>query len=82
MEVVKYLVEAGAKVEATDGGGWTPLHHACSGGHMEVVKYLVEEANASLGAVTNSNQTPLDLARANDHSAVTEYLLSRTPHYY
>ncbi len=39
---VKVLLEGGADVHATDKGGLIPLHNACSYGHFEVAKLLIE----------------------------------------
>ena len=36
LDVVKYLVEKGAEVDARDESGWTPLMNAAIGGHLEV----------------------------------------------
>ncbi|MBY0460434.1 MAG: ankyrin repeat domain-containing protein, partial [Gemmataceae bacterium] len=38
---VKVLLHHKADVNADSGGGWTPLHHAARGGHLEVVKLLI-----------------------------------------
>jgi ankyrin repeat protein len=53
---VKYLVDdvmAGNKI------GYTPLHRAAINGHLDVVKYLVEEKGADVKAAYNDGRTPL-----------------------
>lgn len=35
------LLEAGAQIDPTDGQGNTPLHLACSNGHMETATLLL-----------------------------------------
>ncbi len=44
--IVKVLIEAGAKVNATREGGWPPLHYTAYEGQIEVVKMLL---NAGAG---------------------------------
>ena len=41
-DVVAYLMEKGADVNADGGGMWTPLHRAANAGHLPVVRRLVE----------------------------------------
>ena len=41
MEVVEFLVSAGADINAINNDGWTPLIYAAREGHIEVVKFLV-----------------------------------------
>ena len=38
-EIVEYLVEKGADVNAKDKEGWTPLHFAAQEGHTEIVEW-------------------------------------------
>lgn len=42
LDVVSYLLEKGANVNATTKTNSTPLRAACFDGHFEIVKYLVE----------------------------------------
>ena len=39
---VRELLDAGADINFADGHGNTPLLHACTGGHVEVVELLLE----------------------------------------
>ena len=54
--------------------GRTPLWCAAYGGHLEVVRWLVENG----GSVTQHDNcyswTPLDVARINKHTAVTDFI--------
>ncbi len=47
------------QVSAQDEYGNYPLHYACMGGHSTVVRYLVQEKQATNRAVNNSGIVPL-----------------------
>jgi ankyrin repeat protein len=51
-----------AKVDVADVDGRTPLHVACSVGHLEVVEYLVTEMSASLNVQDKAGHTPFEVA--------------------
>ncbi|KAF4019086.1 hypothetical protein G4228_010527 [Cervus hanglu yarkandensis] len=57
-DVVEYLLQNGANVQARDDGGLIPLHNACSFGHAEVVNLLLRHG-ADPNARDNWNYTPL-----------------------
>lgn len=52
------LIKKGADVNKT---GWTPLHYAATGGHLEVLRLLLEE-NAYIDAASPNGTTPLMMA--------------------
>jgi ankyrin repeat protein len=58
-EIVQLLLDAGARVDATDAQGRTALHHACSIGHVEVARLLISRDAAALTARTLDGETPL-----------------------
>ncbi|XP_043519928.1 poly [ADP-ribose] polymerase tankyrase isoform X2 [Frieseomelitta varia] len=58
IEVVEFLLSAGASIQARDDGGLHPLHNACSFGHCDVVRLLLE-AGANPNTRDNWNYTPL-----------------------
>ena len=49
IDVVQFLLEKNAEIEATDGLGRTPLHYAADWGHRDVVQLLLEK-NAKIEA--------------------------------
>jgi ankyrin repeat protein len=70
----RWLVDHGARIDATDDGNNRPLHKACErNSTLKVVELLVERG-ASLAAVNNNGETPLDMAIKNDKKSNAEYL--------
>lgn len=59
-EIVKYLVEQGADVSLTNQGGNSALAIACSGGYVNIAKYLIDLVpTSSLNLKNNRGNTPL-----------------------
>jgi ankyrin repeat protein len=65
LEMVKYCVANKCPI------GWSACAYAASGGHLEVLKYLREEAKAPWDSVTPS------WAAQNGHLHILEYLVER-----
>jgi ankyrin repeat protein len=61
LAAVKFLVEAGADVNARDANAYTPLHHAASRGDNDVILYLVDRG-ADVTLLARSGQTTADMA--------------------
>lgn len=51
LKLVKYFIENGADVNATDNFKWTALHLACKKGNFDVVELLID-AGAKLNMIT------------------------------
>ena len=51
LEIVQYLIEKGASIEAKDEDQKTPLHIASIWGQTDVVKYLVSKGANKNGEV-------------------------------
>jgi len=60
------LIKCGAKVNAKNYGGGTPLYSACNYGHIDVGKLLIEKG-ADFNAKSNSGNTPLHKAIGMKH---------------
>ena len=48
-------------VDAVSSGGWSALHYAANGGHVDVVKRLIDEG-AYLERLTDDQMSALDYA--------------------
>uniref|UniRef100_A0A1I7YHH8 ANK_REP_REGION domain-containing protein n=1 Tax=Steinernema glaseri TaxID=37863 RepID=A0A1I7YHH8_9BILA len=75
--VVKYLVQAGADIDAATGSCSTPLRGACFDGHLEIVEFLVEHG-ADIEKANKHGHTPLMIAAFRRQLAVVRYLLSKS----
>ncbi len=72
-ETILLLLEAGADVNATQAGGFTPLHQAAAAGKRELVAILLENG-ARQDAVCDQGKKPGDYARERGHAAIMELL--------
>lgn len=63
-----------ADVNAVDQFNWTPLHHACHAGHVDIIKMLVQ-SGAMVDAVAMNGATPLMRAIESCRFSCVEYLI-------
>lgn len=77
--LVKLLLEKGTKVNAKNELGETPLHFACEMGRGEVVKYLVEHADADITIKDTCGRTPLHEAALGPDGAPDDYVVYNLP---
>ncbi len=86
LEVVQYLINKGADINAKIDNGRTALMWASMKGHLEVVKALVEgksgllsmfSKGADINAKTNYGETALILASMKGHLEVVKYLINK-----
>ena len=73
VEAALTLIDAGAGVNAPDGGGHTPLHIAAEGGYLPIVESLLQHG-ADPHAVDAEDRTPLARAAARNHAAVIDLI--------
>ena len=71
---VKVLVDKrGAEINKS---GWTPLHYACTEGHLAVADYLLSKG-AKVDALSESDTTPLMMAVRSGNIQLVRLLLDR-----
>ncbi|KAG2211706.1 hypothetical protein INT47_008803 [Mucor saturninus] len=70
LEVVQYLLQAGAKVDVQDKIGWTALMWATTNGHSQIVKLLLE-SSASSDTKSISGRTIFDLVDVENQKMVS-----------
>lgn len=63
-------------INARDNFKWTPLHHACHAGQLDVVEYLIDHG-AEIDATTMNGGTPLTRAIESSRDIVVEYLIGK-----
>ena len=73
-EMVRFLLDCGADVNAQDDDNWTPLYPAAWNGRLDLVQILLEHG-ATVNAPTRSGETPLSKAAEKGHVDVVRLLL-------
>jgi len=68
---LRRIIESKADLEAKEYRGWTALHCAANGNHMDAVRCLVENG-AEVSAESNFGSTPFDRATDED---IMKYLV-------
>ena len=68
----------GADVHAVDIYSKSPLHQATLLGHYNIVKYLVEKANAKVNQISELGKTTLVMAIEQGHLNIALYLLDHS----
>lgn len=77
-EVVEYLLDNDANIEAKTSMSRTPLHISCMRGHFNIISLLVER-KANINATDNDFNTPLHYASEHGFSDVVTFLLDKHP---
>ncbi|MFC2141340.1 ankyrin repeat domain-containing protein [Acidobacteriota bacterium] len=75
-ELVEYLIENGADINARSDGQWTPLHNQAYKGSLDSVELLLQHG-ADIEAKTSFGHTPLLSSIRWDRVEVTELLLKK-----
>ena len=74
IEIVQFLVQNGANIEALGTWDETPLHLAAENGHLETAKFLIQNG-ANVDAIMGWKRTPLHFAAENGHQETVKFLI-------
>lgn len=74
LQCAQVLTEKGARVESVDAAGLTPLHYASINGYLQVVKWLIEDVDASPMVTSKKGRTPRVYAKKHGHNKVALFL--------
>ena len=78
LSTLKYIQLNDIDFDKGDYDGRTPLHLACSNGHLDIVKYLIEVCNIkNIEPKDRWDNTPYDDAKRGDFKDIIEYLESK-----
>lgn len=80
MDIVRFFVtelDIDPNTPTTGEKGLRPIHLAAKGGHLELVKYLIEELHCDVNSKSGSNNTPLVFAAYQKHLNVMHYLIEK-----
>lgn len=78
LDVVEFLLDSDANIEAKTSMSRTPLHISCMRGHFNIISLLVGR-KANINAVDNDFCTPLHYASEHGFSDVVTFLLDKNP---
>ena len=83
LQEVRWLVEEKGVYPNRRWGmfGWTPLHYSADGGHLQVVRYLIEKQFCRPNCVDNDGLTPSHCSARNGHLQVVRYLMEEDPYF-
>lgn len=73
LNVVKYLLESGARIDEMDVDRYTALHHAAAFGQKKTCEFLLKKG-AKINARTKGAVTPRRLAESNGHAETADFL--------
>jgi ankyrin repeat protein len=74
LEVVKALIEAGAEVNESGGGGWALLHLAIANKRADIVQVLLE-AKAAVNQLDATRSAPLHMAISFEFADIAQILI-------
>uniref|UniRef100_A0A1X7TAV4 Uncharacterized protein n=1 Tax=Amphimedon queenslandica TaxID=400682 RepID=A0A1X7TAV4_AMPQE len=76
LEVIKYLISKNCNLSATDNNGSGAVHISVATGHLNVLKYLIDNNYCNPNVTDNQDRTPLHVAVSAEQLELLEYLLA------
>jgi ankyrin repeat protein len=73
IEICQRLIEAGADLNLKSLGGNTILHFMAGGGHIQIVRLLMENG-ANINAINDHDETPVSIALERGHHNVVDLI--------
>ncbi|KAF2438991.1 ankyrin, partial [Karstenula rhodostoma CBS 690.94] len=77
VDIVRLLIEKGAKMDAADDRGCTPLYKACGAKPDDSALYMINHAEQSINQRAKNGKTPLQKAAARGHRKIVEAIFER-----
>ncbi|XP_019856650.1 PREDICTED: ankyrin-3-like [Amphimedon queenslandica] len=78
LEVIEYFISKKCNLLATDDEGSGAVHISVERGHLNVLKYLIDNNYCNPNATNHQDRTPLHVAVAANKLEILEYLLSKS----
>ncbi|XP_019858946.1 PREDICTED: ankyrin-1-like [Amphimedon queenslandica] len=78
LEVIKYLISKKCNLSATNDAGSGAVHISVKKGHLNVLKYLIDNNYCNPNATEHQDRTPLHVAVSANEYEILEYLLSKS----
>ena len=75
LNIVKILVEHGARINQVSKDGLTPFHAAVRSGHVDIAQFLATQDGVLLDTATDEGYTPLISAASNGFKEIVSLLL-------
>uniref|UniRef100_A0A3P8T439 Uncharacterized protein n=1 Tax=Amphiprion percula TaxID=161767 RepID=A0A3P8T439_AMPPE len=77
LDIVKYILRAGASISHKDIMGFTCLHLAAKLGHYDIVNHLLSKASKHINCQDDGGWTPITWAIEYKHKELVHLLLAR-----
>uniref|UniRef100_A0A1X7TW47 Uncharacterized protein n=1 Tax=Amphimedon queenslandica TaxID=400682 RepID=A0A1X7TW47_AMPQE len=78
LEVIKYLIRKKCNLSATSSKGSGAIHISAEKGHLNVLKFLIDNSYCHPNATNHQNRVALHDAVLADQAEILEYMLSKS----
>ena len=80
LKIVQLLLESGVSANPIDKKGWSPLMAAVNGGHLAVVKEMLNISSVDINQVSFDGMSPLSMAVSLGDYKMTKFLINNGAH--